>query len=55
MPGMLDWENVVACRRVLRTGKFEGPVYMRPALQRKDPKAAKKIWKLLSGKSQGPM
>ncbi len=55
MPGMLDWENVVACRRVLRTGKFEGPVYMRPALERKDPKAAKKIWKLLSGKSQGPM
>jgi hypothetical protein len=55
MPGMLDWENVVACRQVKRDGEFEGPVYMKPALERTDPKAARKIWKLLSGKSQGPM
>jgi hypothetical protein len=54
MPGMIDWENVVACRRVLRTGEFDGWVYMRPTLPRTDPKAAKKLMKLLSGKSQGP-
>jgi len=53
MPGMLDWENVVACRKVRSNGEFEGPVYMKHSLVRSDTKAATEIWHLLSGKSQG--
>jgi hypothetical protein len=52
MPGMIDWDNVVACREVLHTGMFKGPVYMRRSLQDRDSKPFKKIYKLLSGKSQ---
>jgi hypothetical protein len=52
MPGMIDWENVVACRQVRKTGELHGPVYMRPSL-RTDKAAAKTIWRLLSGMRQG--
>ena len=50
--GMIDWEDVVACREVKKTGEFHGPVYMRRFLGRTDKAASMKIWKLLSGKSQ---
>jgi len=53
VPGMIDWDNVVACRQVKKTGEFHGPVYMRRSLSRTDRAAAKEIWQLLSGKSQG--
>ncbi len=51
MPGILDWQDIVACRRVKQSGAFTGPVYMDPNLS-KDNKAAVEIWDLLSGKSQ---
>jgi len=56
VPGMIDWENVVACRKVRLLGAnsapFLGPVYMRRSLIQSDLKAARKIWKLLSEKKQ---
>jgi hypothetical protein len=52
MPGMLDWDDVVACRRVLIDGRFTGPVYIHPALQDRDRTAAPIIYDLLSGKKQ---
>ena len=55
MPGLLDWDDVVACRRVTEDGWFEGNVFIRRSLQNADPRAARKIWKQLSGKSQGPI
>jgi hypothetical protein len=53
MPGMLDWEDVVACRKVLKEGGFTGPVYVHPALQDQDSTAAPVIYDLLSGERQG--
>jgi hypothetical protein len=53
VPGMLEWDDVVACRKVLQGGKFTGPLYVNPALQDSDSTAAPRIYDLLSGKSQG--
>ena len=53
MPGLLDWEDVVACRKVAKTGSFEGNVYIRRSLITDDFQAANKIWKQLSGETQG--
>ena len=53
MPGILDWDDVVGCRRVKRDGVFDGPVYLRSDLELQDPNAYTEIWDLLSGKSQG--
>jgi hypothetical protein len=53
MPGQFDWADVVACRRVLQTGRFTGPVYVKPELENMDHAAAIEIYDLLSGKSQG--
>jgi hypothetical protein len=50
---MLDWADVVACRKVLKEGGFTGPVYIHPALQDRDSTAAPVIYDLLSGQSQG--
>jgi hypothetical protein len=55
MPGMLDWRDVVACRKVLKDGGFTGPVYINPALQDQDSTAAPVIYDLLSGQSQGAL
>ena len=55
MPGMLDWDDVMACRKVRQDGKFTGPVYVRPRLEDGvHHSAAPIIYDLLSGKSQGP-
>lgn len=53
MPGLLDWEDVIACRRVNRKGVFEGNIFMRPSMKTDDPAAASTIWRLLSGETQG--
>jgi hypothetical protein len=53
MPGLLDWDDVVACRRVDGNGKFEGNVFIRSSLLKDDAQAADKIWKHLSGETQG--
>jgi hypothetical protein len=56
MPGLVEWQDVVACREVSKPGtecRFTGPVYMKPSLLEKDWDAAIAIWCLLSGKSQG--
>lgn len=53
MPGLLDWEDVVACRRVNANGVFEGNIFMRQSMAHEDPKAAVALWKLLSGETQG--
>jgi hypothetical protein len=53
MPGLLDWEDVVACRKVNRKGNFEGNIFMQKSFHRVDPQAKMKIWRLLSGESQG--
>ena len=53
MPGSLDWEDVVACRRVSANGNFEGNIFMRQSMALEDPKASVAIWKLLSGETQG--
>jgi len=53
MPGVIDWEDVVACRRVKENGKFEGNIFMRQSMAKEDPKACLEIWKLLSGETQG--
>jgi hypothetical protein len=54
MPGMLDWDDVMACRKVQKDGKFTGPVYVRPHLEDGvHHSAAPIIYDLLSGKSQG--
>lgn len=52
LPGMIDWEDMVAFRRVDATGMFTGDVFIRPSLQQKDPAVHKEIWELLSGKPQ---
>jgi hypothetical protein len=52
VPGMIDWENVVACRQVKNEGFFLGPVYMRRSLVSSDVQAARTIWELLSEKRQ---
>jgi hypothetical protein len=53
MPGILDWDDVVGCRRVDQTGTFEGNIFLRKTLRNQDPQACTEIWRLLSGKSQG--
>jgi hypothetical protein len=53
LPGMLEWEDVVACREVKESGEFTGPIYIRTLLQDTDRSAALDIYDLLSGKSQG--
>jgi Scabin-like len=53
MPGILDWDDIVGCRSVQADGNFLGNVYLKSALAHQDPKAAVKIWELLSGASQG--
>jgi hypothetical protein len=53
-PGMLDWEDIVACRWVNADGGFDGNVFMRGSLHREDEAAAGEILKLLSGLSQDP-
>ncbi len=52
-PGLLDWEDIVACRRVNRSGHFDGLVYIKGALFREDASAAGEIFYLLSGRTQG--
>jgi hypothetical protein len=55
MPGMLDWRDVMACRKVKQDGRFTGPVYVRPRLEDGVHHSAAPIfYDLLSGKSQGP-
>lgn len=54
MPGILDWDDVVACRHVRQDGNFDGNVYVKRTLAHQDPTAAVHIWELLSGLSQGP-
>ena len=53
MPGLLDWDDVVACRKVDANGFFDGNVFIRRSLLSDDPQAADKVWKQLSGESQG--
>jgi hypothetical protein len=52
MPGMLDWDDIVACRRVSSAGAFEGPVWIKQAIIQSDLDAAWKIYQLLSNKLQ---
>lgn len=54
MPGMLEWADVVACRACDADGKFQGDIFMSKALWNKNSDAAMTIYRLLSGKSQGP-
>ncbi len=54
MPGMLEWADVVACRACDANGKFQGDIFMSKALWNKNSDAAMTIYRLLSGKSQGP-
>jgi hypothetical protein len=51
-PGMIDWEDMVACRECTAAGSFTGAVYIRPSLKQHDPLAYAQIYELLSGKSQ---
>ena len=54
MPGMFDWEDVVAYREVTAAGMFSGDVYIRPTLHSEErSEVFNTIWDLLSGKSQG--
>ncbi|MEP9375854.1 hypothetical protein ABLE91_03995 [Aquabacter sp. CN5-332] len=53
MPGILEWDDVVACRKVHRTGAFEGRIYIKQSLIMHDIYAAREIFFLLSGLSQG--
>lgn len=50
MPGMLDWEDVVACRHVLANGTFDGAVWMRKTFLHSDLQAATDVLELLSNK-----
>lgn len=52
MPGLLDWEDVVACRKVDASGAYVGSVYLRSSFQKEDPKAYRQVWELLSGAPQ---
>jgi hypothetical protein len=52
MPGVLDWEDVVACRRVKKDGMFDGPVYLKKSFFDEDRAACEEVYDLLSGKSQ---
>ena len=52
-PGMIDWEDMVACRECSAEGSFKGPVYVRSNLKQQDPYAYVEIFELMSGKSQG--
>ncbi|TCI00976.1 hypothetical protein EJV46_00530 [Roseococcus sp. SYP-B2431] len=54
MPGLLDWDDVVGCRRVSSNGRFEGNIFLRQTMAQQDPQAAVALWKLLSGETQGP-
>jgi hypothetical protein len=51
MPGMLDWDDVVGCRRV-KACQFDGPVYLKRDLYMRDTEAARKIHEYLSGRIQ---
>lgn len=53
MPGILDWDDVVACRHVNQDNdcNFDGPIYMKSERELPEP-ARRTIWNLLSGKSQ---
>jgi len=53
MPGVLDWEDVIGCRRVDANGVFTGNIFMRASMFQEDADSAIQIWKLLSGESQG--
>lgn len=54
MPGMLDWEDVVAFRESDGSGRFTGDVYIRRNFRSEEPlEVFDKIWNLLSGESQG--
>jgi hypothetical protein len=57
MPGNLDWEDVVACRRVSKVEPhpFVGPLYIKTTFPDQDRNAYREIYDLLSGKSQGPL
>src|SRR5262249_29209964 len=52
MPGILDWDDIVACRRVKKDGTFDGPIYLKTDMEATDDLAARQIRDLLSGKSQ---
>ncbi|WP_188582467.1 hypothetical protein [Azorhizobium oxalatiphilum] len=53
MPGMLDWDDIVACRRVTKTGTFEGNIFIRKVFAQHEWEACMKVFFLLSGASQG--
>ncbi|GGF52060.1 hypothetical protein GCM10007301_09410 [Azorhizobium oxalatiphilum] len=55
MPGKLDWDDVVACRRVSRHGTFKGDLFIKRSFYLQDPDACIKVFELLSGRSQGAM
>lgn len=48
VPGTIDWDDIVACRKVLGSGSFTGHLYVRESLLRDDPKAFSAIFDALS-------
>src|SRR5262249_40169591 len=53
MPGLLEWEDVAGWREIDKDGHFTGNIAMRTKFIDEDPEAMWKIWRLLSGESQG--
>ncbi len=53
MPGLIEWEDVVACRAVDRDGWFKGRIFIRQSFYSSDKEAFHQIYRLLNGQSQG--
>jgi hypothetical protein len=53
MPGLLEWADIVACRKVNKSGRFEGNVYLRRSFLNDEVSLGKDVWRMLSGATQG--
>jgi len=55
LPGLLDWEDIVACRRVNATGALVGDIYIKKNLEEREGKQIRdQIYQLLMGATQEP-